>query len=120
MRLHATLKVPPNTRCCYNHIIGLPKIKDEATGNIRDSPMQPYQHLIEKRLTSEGIKRLVILKSRGIGLTEWTIRYLSFLILTGRFEPGSRVCVAVGPRIDLAEDWLRRFTGKREDTKGTL
>jgi hypothetical protein len=90
-------------KCCFLHIIGPPQ-KDG-----HDMPLLPYQHLLWKSL--QEYKRIWIKKSRGIGCSEFILRYLAYNCVTGIFPPGSRVCIIVGPRIELAQDLINRFKG---------
>jgi hypothetical protein len=89
--------------CCFWHIIGAPQ-KDG-----HDMPALPYQQLLWNTLNNH--KRIWIKKSRGIGATEYLLRWAGYNCLTGGFPPGSRVCIVTGPRIDLAEDLIARFKG---------
>ena len=93
-----------NGNCCFWHIIGCPK-KDG-----HDMPMLPYQHLLWNSLQEH--KCILIKKSRGIGCSEFLLRYIAYCCLAGKFQEGSRVCITVGPRIDLAEVFhISRFRG---------
>jgi hypothetical protein len=64
------------------------------------------------RCTSESQAHL-ILKSRGIGRSEFLLRYIAWRCLSGKSytKYDSRVFFIVGPRIDLAEDLIARFRG---------
>lgn len=92
-----------NGNCCFHHLIGPPQ-KDN-----RDMPLLPYQQLLWNFLKEH--KRIWIKKSRGIGVTEFLLRYIAYNCSTGGFPAGSRVCIVTGPRIDLAEDLISRFKG---------
>jgi hypothetical protein len=72
-------------------------------------PALPYQQLLWNFLNEH--KRIWIKKSRGIGVTEYLLRWIGYNCLTGGFPPGSRVCIVCGPRIDIAEDLISRFKG---------
>jgi hypothetical protein len=94
--------------CCFWHIIGAPKLKRD--GHDVEMPALPYQQLLWNFLNEH--KRIWIKKSRGIGVTEYLLRWVGYHCLTGGFPPGSRVCIVTGPRIDLAEDLIsNRFKG---------
>jgi hypothetical protein len=88
---------------CFWHIISAPTL------NGKDMPMLPYQKLLYRILGE--YKCHWIKKSRGIGVSEFLLRYLAYQIMTGEYPPGSRACLIVGPRIDLAEDLCDRFKG---------
>jgi hypothetical protein len=90
--------------CCFWHIIGAPQ-KDG-----HDMPALPYQQLLWNFLNEH--KRIWVKNSRGIGVTEFLLRWIGFNCITGGFPSGSRVCIITGPRIDLAEDLISiRFKG---------
>jgi hypothetical protein len=91
-----------NGECCFWHIIKPPQ-KDG-----HDMPVLPYQKFLYYALQKH--KHIWILKSRGIGCSEFLLRYIAWLCL-GHFFPNDRVCFIVGPRIDLAEDLIARFKG---------
>lgn len=92
-----------NGNCCFHHIIHPPQ-KDG-----HDMPLLPYQRLLWNSLLEH--KQILIKKSRGIGVTEFLLRYIAYQCLTEKFPPNSRVCITTGPRIDLAEDLISRFKG---------
>jgi hypothetical protein len=88
---------------CFTHQIGLP-IKDGMP-----MPYLPYQYTIFKALQDH--KCLFIKKSRGIGCTEFLLRYLLYSCVTGKLGKNNRACIVTGPRIDLAIDLISRFKG---------
>jgi hypothetical protein len=88
--------------CCFWHIIKPPQ-KDG-----HDMPVLQYQKTLFEALQNH--KHIWILKSRGIGCSEFLLRYIAWLCLS-YFPTNSRVCFIVGPRIDLAEDLIARFKG---------
>jgi hypothetical protein len=92
-----------NGNCCFHHIIGPPQ------KNGKDMPLQPYQQLLWKGLRDH--KHIWIKKSRGIGVTEFLLRYIAYQCIAEKYPKGTRVCIVTGPRIDLAEDLISRFKG---------
>jgi len=88
--------------CCFNHIIGLPQ-KDG-----HDMPLLPYQRTLYDSLQNH--KHIWIKKSRGIGVTEFLLRYVAWSCYS-KYTANSRVCIVTGPRLDLAEDLIARFKG---------
>ncbi len=56
-------------QCCFNHIIGLPE------KNNKQYPIFPLQEQIYNSI--ENNQNIWILKSRGIGITTFLIRYLA-------------------------------------------
>jgi hypothetical protein len=71
-------------------------------------PLLPYQRTLYEALQDH--KHIWIKKSRGIGVTEFLLRYIAWCCYN-RYPANSRVCVVTGPRIDLAEDLIARFKG---------
>jgi late competence protein required for DNA uptake (superfamily II DNA/RNA helicase) len=60
--------------------------------------------------TLQNYKHIWIKKSRGLGVTEFLLRYIAWSCFS-KYAANSRVCIVTGPRIDLAEDLLARFKG---------
>jgi len=100
--MHDTRIQNPDTKynCCLVDILGRPQ-KDG-----QDMPLMPYQKLLYKILHEH--KQIWIKKSRGIGVTTFFLYWLAYCCLT-KWKPGDRVCVVVGPRIELAQDFRARF-----------
>jgi hypothetical protein len=98
---HKLEHIKTKGHCCFNHIIGLPQ-KDD-----RDMPLLPYQRTLYDSLQNH--KHIWIKKSRGLGVTEFLLRYVAYYCTSGKFTANSRVCIVTGPRIDLAEDLIARF-----------
>lgn len=97
---HDNLLVEPSKCPCFNHRIGLP-MKDN-----HDNPFVPYQKQLHETLQNH--RQIWIKKSRGIGVSEFILRWIAFCCFNV-FPSGSRVCVVVGPRQLLAEDLILRF-----------
>jgi hypothetical protein len=73
-------------------------------------PVLPYQKTLYEALQNH--KHIWLLKSRGIGVTTFLLRYIAWCCIREIISPmGSRVCIITGPRIDLAEDLIGRFKG---------
>jgi hypothetical protein len=98
-------------RCCFWHGIRCPQ------NDGGDIPVLPYQRTLYEALQNH--KHIWCLKSRGIGVTSFLLRYIAWCCLSGsisKIERRSdnelpRACFIVGPRIDLAEDLIARFKG---------
>jgi hypothetical protein len=102
---------------CFSHIIGLPQ-KDG-----HDMPLLPYQRTLHDSL--QNYKHVWIKKSRGLGVTEFLLRYIAYCCTSGKFASNSRVCIVVGPRINSAEDLIARFkalfgNSQKERTQSTV
>lgn len=61
--------------CCFNHVIGLPQ-KDG-----HDMPLLPYQRTLYCALQDH--KHVWIKKSRGLGVTEFLLRYIAYCSTSG-------------------------------------
>jgi hypothetical protein len=85
------------------NVIGLP----QEDGH--DMPLLPYQKILYDPLQTH--KHIWIKKARGIGVTEFLLRYIAWCCFGRNFLQNSRVCIVTGPRIDLAEDLIARFKG---------
>jgi hypothetical protein len=98
-------------QCCFWHAIGCPQ-KDG-----KDMPVLPYQKILYDALQEH--KHIWLLKSRGIGVTTFLLRYIAWSCICGNIKNdiSSRVCIITGPRIDLAEDLIARFKGLFQDLK---
>ena len=72
-------------------------------------PLLPYQKILYDSLQSH--KHIWIKKSRGLGVTEFLLRYVAWLCVSNFLLQNSRVCIITGPRPDLAEDLIARFKG---------
>jgi hypothetical protein len=96
-------KVDKESCDCFTHQIGL-CVKDDMV-----MPYLPYQHTIFKALQDH--KCIWIKKSRGIGCTEFLLRYLLYSCVTGKLGKNSRACIVTGPRLDIAIDLISRFKG---------
>jgi hypothetical protein len=99
--VHKQEHIRTNGLCCWWHGIGCTQ-KDG-----RDMPVLPYQKTLYEALQNH--KHIWILKSRGIGCSEFLLRYIAWCCITRFSRNTSRVCFIVGPRIDLAEDLIARF-----------
>ncbi len=100
---HRQLGIKTNNNCCFWHVIGLPQ-KDG-----HDMPLLPYQRSLYESLQTH--KHVWIKKARGIGVTEFLLRYIAWSCFGRNFVQNSRVCIITGPRLDLAEDLIARFKG---------
>ena len=90
-------------QCCFWHIIKCPQ-KDG-----HDMPVLQYQKTLYEALQNH--KHIWCLKSRGIGVTTFLLRYIAWCCMRNSFSYNARVCIITGPRIDLAEDLIARFKG---------
>jgi hypothetical protein len=100
--------------CCFNHIIGLPK-KNDIERPIFDYEKIIFDCLIQSDADSNnsnngnGHNHLWIKKATGLGITEFTLRFMAWLCLKDKTLSGSQMCIVTCPRIDLAIDLIDRM-----------
>jgi hypothetical protein len=89
--------------CCFNHIIGLPQ-KEGI-----DKPLYDYEEIIFDCLVTlkngnanTSYKHLWIKKATGLGISEFMLRFMTWLCLKENALSGSQMCIVTGPRIDLS------------------
>ena len=87
--------------CCFNHIVGLP------TKKWKKYPLFDYEHNLIKVLQTQ--KRILILKARGLGLTEFMLRYMAWLCLYDNKYKGADMPIIVGPNLKLAYKLIGRM-----------
>lgn len=92
-----------NHRCCFNHIIGLPQ-KDGKAKPIFDYELEIFKALREH-------KDVFIKKARGLGVTEFLLRFMAYLCVVDSTYSGMRFHIVTGPRINLAEELIDRIEG---------
>jgi hypothetical protein len=90
-----------NGRCCFNHLIGLPKKNDVSY------PLFHWQKEIWDALQSH--KLIAILKARGVGASELAIRYAMWLCLKDNQMQGKNIAIVTGIRENLSLELLNRF-----------
>jgi len=90
-------------RCCFNHIVGLPE-KNGLPKAIFDYEQELYKYL-------RIYKNLWVKKSRGLGLTEFFLRYLVWSCVYDNRWSGWRACIITGPRVELAQEEILRIKG---------
>jgi hypothetical protein len=101
---HKQEDIRTNGDCCFNHIIGLPQ-KDGI-----DKPLYDYENIIFDSLaTQTGSKHLWIKKATGLGISEFMLRFMAWLCLKDNALSRSQMCIATGPRIDLAITLIDRM-----------
>jgi hypothetical protein len=114
---HKQEDIRSNGLCCFNHIIGLPQ-KDSV-----DKPLYDYQRMIYDCLVpqngnangnanSSSNKYLWIKKATGLGVSEFILRFMAWLLKDNALS-ASQMCIVTGPRIDLAIALIDRINEKR-------
>ena len=88
-------------KCCFNHILKCPT-KDNI-----EKPLFDYQQTIYDAMQHQ--KHLRILKSTGLGVSEFFLRYMAWLCLKDNTYQNSQMVIVTGPNIDLAIKLIRRM-----------
>ena len=106
---HLRLAEETDGNCCFNHIIGLP-VKDKI-----EFPLFDYEQLLFNQLFSINgdfkDKHLWVLKSTGLGITEFFLHVIGWLCTKDDKLKGSQVCIVTGPRIELSVTLIDRLKG---------
>jgi hypothetical protein len=93
--------------CCFNHIVGLP-VKDKVR-----HPLYDYEKLLYDSMFADDNsfkdKHLWVLKSTGLGITEFFLRIIGWLCTKNDSLKGSQVCIVTGPRIELSVTLIDRL-----------
>jgi hypothetical protein len=105
---HTAEFIKTDGNCCFNHIVGLPA-KDK-----QPHPLYDYEQLLFNKLFSDGNqdfrnKHLWVLKSTGLGITEFFLRIIGWLCTKDDKLKGSQVCIVTGPRIELSVTLIDRL-----------
>lgn len=93
-------------KCCFNHIIGEPQ-KDGEPKGIFDYEWEIFKYL-------RVYKNLWIKKARGLGITEFMLRYIVWLCVYDNRYRGKRAHIVTGPRIDISQEEVKRIRGLLE------
>jgi hypothetical protein len=111
-----------NGDCCFNHIIGLPQ-KDGYY-----KPLYDYERIIFDTLVTQdnnsnsnsnaANKHLWIKKATGLGISEFMLRFMTWLCLKDNALSGSQMGIVTGPRIDLAIALIDRMKKLFANNKG--
>jgi len=94
-------------RLCFNHLVGFPQ-KDGISHPLWDYEQQVFD-------TWKNHKHIWILKSTGLGISEFFLRLMLWLALRNDQYHGCQFCIVVGPNIDLAKKLIKRMTNILQD-----
>ena len=87
--------------CCFNHLIGLPQKNDI------EHPLYEYEQEILDKLESK--KHVWIKKSRGIGVTELILRYLTWKIVSTNDLDNKNIFIISGTKEEFANKLKERM-----------
>jgi hypothetical protein len=90
-----------NPSCCFNHIIGLP------VKNGKEHPIYDYELDVINKI--ENNRNIWIKKARGIGLTELTLRYLAWKIVSSNELEYKKILIISGTFQQHAHDVIQRL-----------
>jgi hypothetical protein len=118
------MDITHNGKCCFNHIVGLPK------KNGIEKPMFEYEKLLLNAFLIPGYlnsdpklhlhdprnilypfkeKHLWIKKVTGLGVTEFMRRFMAWLCLRDDDYQNSQMVIVTGPNIELAIILFKRM-----------
>jgi hypothetical protein len=108
--------------CCFNHIVGLPT-KDNT-----EKPMFEYEKLLYDSLLIPDfynplnhtfkLKHLWVKKATGLGVTEFFLRFMTWLCLRNNDYRNSQMCIVTGPNQELAIKLIKRMKALLEEKLG--
>ena len=84
--------------------MGLPRNNNDQN---KVNPLFDYQQTIFESLQNH--RHLWILKSTGLGISEFFLRYMAWLCLRNDDYQNSQMVIVTGPNIDLAIKLIRRM-----------
>jgi hypothetical protein len=103
---HKVVDIITNGGCCFNHIIGLPK------KNGQDKPFFDYEKLLFDILQQH--RHIWIKKATGLGITEFMLRYMTWLCLRTNNVEGINITFDIEETIELTDSNRKnRTTVKR-------
>jgi hypothetical protein len=105
---HREQFIKSNGQCSFNHIVGLP-VKDKVEHPLYDYEKLIYDNLFSNQNYEFKDKHLWILKSTGLGITEFFLRIIGWLATRNDSVAGSQVCIVTGPRIELSVTLIDRL-----------
>jgi len=107
-----SVEISDGSNCCFNHWIGLPRKQGKRL------PLFDYEESLEDTLKDH--KLIWILKSTGLGISEFFLRWMSFKALTDQSIVGSRMLIIVGPNESLAKILIERIKRLFDERPGYI
>ena len=118
---HTEEHIRTKGQCCFNHVVGLP------TKDKKEYPMFEYEKLLYDSLISNTIiendfkdKHLWVLKSTGLGVTEFMLRLMAWLFTKDNQWRNCQMCIVTGPNVDLAIKLIKRMKDIFETKLGLI
>ena len=113
---HTEEHIRTNGKCCFNHVVGLPT-KDHKEYPLFDYEQLLYDSLMSAEELSQSTakwysfkdKHLWVLKSTGLGVSEFFLRLMAWLCTSIDEYKNTRMCIVTGPNIDLATKLIKRL-----------
>ena len=109
---------PTNINTSFNHVIGLPLKEGKRF------PLFDYEQMLFDTLQNK--KHIWIKKATGLGITEFMLRYMSWLCLKDDTYRNAQMPIVCGPNQDIAIKLIKRIKTMFEplgvlfDTKETV
>jgi hypothetical protein len=104
---HRAQYIQEEGKCCFNHILGLPQ-KDKKEFPLFDYEQLLYEKLFTNRQSFKD-KHLWVLKSTGLGITEFFLRIIGWLCTKDDSLKNSQICIVTGPRLELSITLMNRL-----------
>lgn len=83
-------------------------VKDGLEKPIFDYEIELFKYL-QKGKTDEHYKHIWLKKARGLGITEFLLRYMGWLALSSDVYRNKRFVIVTGPKVRIAWDLIRRM-----------
>lgn len=122
---HERLAIESGSKCCFNHIIGLP-VKEHLVGKgpvgkeIREKRKHPmYEYEWEIWSAYRNNRYVRVKKAAGMGITTFVLRVMAFSCVTDDTYKGQDMIIVTGPSQDLANNLLDRLVDTFGDTDYT-
>ena len=108
---HAHLYDKTNQQCCFNHYIGLPHKYGDRLPLFDYQIAEQYRGKLSIFSSYEKNDCTWILKATGLGVTEFTLRYMCWKAFTGDKQTyfNSKMVIVVGPNLPLAIEQIDRI-----------
>ena len=104
---HLKQAIATNQNCCFNHLVFLP------VKNGKEYPLFSYEQLLYDTLMLEDgsfkDKHLYVLKSTGLGVSEFMLRLMAWLCVKDNSCRNSQMVIITGPNIDLSIKLIKRM-----------
>jgi hypothetical protein len=99
---------PTFTGPCFNHTVGMP-FKNGIQHELYDYEYELFEYLERDEPTDPKNRHIFCLKSGGLGVTDFLLRYIGWICTRDDSHRGHKIAVIVGPRLELATTLIDRL-----------